>query len=300
MPPLGAKQEPINAFIRGLEGEEQRAEAFRLLYVGLTRAKDELHLCMRRRFDKAGELRMPSSSFLGMLRASLHDPVFDAPSPARAAQPPPAALSRRRLRADSLPPAPPPLATQPVPPPAVDEWASPTAKHVGTVTHLLLELVGAQGLAAWPVETLEARRGFVRQELAMRGVPHQELEPAASRVLLAIANTLASERGRWIFDERHADRASERHYTALVDGGLIEAVLDRTFIDGAGTRWIVDFKTSEPGRAPLDAFLAAEVERYREQLERYARLLRMLEDRPLALGLYFPSCDGWVGWRWDG
>ncbi|HMM76224.1 MAG TPA: UvrD-helicase domain-containing protein [Gammaproteobacteria bacterium] len=301
VPPLGVQEEPINAFIRSLEREEQRAEAYRLLYVGLTRAKDELHLCARRGFDKAGELRLPSASFLGMLRASLHDPLMDAPTPARAVLPPAPPPTRRRLRADRLPVVPRAAASLPVPPMA--EWASPTAKHVGTVTHLLLELIGAQGLEAWPAEALSARRDFVRRELALRGVPRTELEQATTRVLRAIANTLASARGRWIFDARHLDRASERHYTALLDGALVEAVLDRVFIAhdadaAAGTRYIVDFKTSEPGAAPVEAFIAGEVARYRDQLEGYARILRMNEDRPIALGLYFPSFDGWVEWRW--
>jgi len=302
IPPLGARQEPINAFIRGLESEEQRAEAYRLLYVGLTRAKDELHLCARRDFDQAGELRMPASSFLGMLRASLHDPLMDTPAPPRAARLTTAPPTRRRLRSAALP-------VPPVAPPtqlmaAAAEWAHPTAKHVGTVTHLLLELIGTQGLEAWSPATLAARQDFVRRELALRGVPRAELEQATRRVLRAIANTLDSERGRWIFDARHLDRASERHYTALLDGVSIEAVLDRVFVahDGdaaAGTRYIVDFKTSEPGALSVAEFVAAEVERYRGQLEGYARILRMVEERPIALGLYFPSFDGWVEWRWE-
>lgn len=305
VPPLGARQEPVNAFIRSLEAEEQRAEAYRLLYVGLTRARDELHLCARRGFDKAGDLRMPASSFLGMLRATLHEPMMDTPAPPRANAPVIPAAVRQRLRVEGLPVVPVAPALEPVPATNGDDWTPPTAKHVGTVTHLLLELIGHQGLAAWPLASLASRRDFVRQELLVRGVAPAALEAAASRVLRAIANTLASERGRWIFDEGHADRASERHYTTVLDGVLVEAVLDRVFVTrdssgDAGTRWIVDFKTSDPGQAPLATFLAAEQAQYRDQLERYARVLRLVEDRPIALGLYFPSCDGWIDWRWDG
>ena len=42
----------------------------------------------------------------------------------------------------------------------------------------------------------------------------------------------------------------------------------------------------------------SEVERYRPQLERYARILREIEARPIALGLYFPLLDGWREWRY--
>ncbi|MCC7120191.1 MAG: UvrD-helicase domain-containing protein [Gammaproteobacteria bacterium] len=303
VPPLGVKQEPINTFIRRLEREEQRAEAYRLLYVGLTRARDELHLCARRDFDKDGELRTPPGSFLGMLRASLHDAVLDGPAPPRADLPLRPTATRQRLRADCLPM--PSRAPVLLPPSPEERESTPVAKHVGTVTHLLLELVGRQGLAAWPPDAPVERVGFVRRELALRGVPRPALARATQRVQRALTCTLASTRGRWLFDERHLDCASERHYTAIIDGTLVDAVVDRVFVAHdadatAGTRWIVDFKTSEPGAVPVATFIAGEVARYRAQLEGYARILRMIEDRPIALGLYFPSFDGWYAWHWDG
>lgn len=300
LPPAGPEREPIYAFLRGLDAEEQRAEAFRLLYVGLTRARDELHLCVRRSFDQSGELSMASSSFLGMLRATLHDPLFDASSAPRAYALPLPPPTRQRVRLDCLPARPPTGTTRPLLPDVDVDWTSPTAKHVGTVTHLLLELIGIQGIAAWSDVDLAARGVFVRHELLTRGVARDELDAATQRVKRAVANTLTSARGRWIFDEAHADRASERHYTAVLDGVLTEAVLDRCFIDGDGVRWIVDFKTSDHGNAAPEFFVARERERYREQLERYARILRLTEDRPIALGLYFPAFDGWTDWRYTG
>ena len=45
----------------------------------------------------------------------------------------------------------------------------------------------------------------------------------------------------------------------------------------------------------MDAFLAREVDRYREQLERYARVVRSLDARPIRLALYYPLVAG--GWR---
>lgn len=300
LPPVGSDGEPIYGFLRALDAEEQRAESFRLLYVGLTRAKDELHLCARRAFDKDGELKCAAGSFLGMLHATLAGPVIEAPVAPRSAVRPAPAPTPRRLRTAWLPVAPPLVTLTPAPPAPPLEYASPIAKHVGTVTHLLFELIGLQGLAAWSGQDLAARAPFVRHELVALGVPPAELAEATRRVLHAVATTLASERGRWIFDETHTDRASERHYTALLDDMLVEAVLDRSFVDAQGVRWIVDFKTSEPGRASPAAFIAHEAAQYRPQLERYARILRLSEVRPIALGLYFPSFDGWHDWRWEG
>ena len=52
--------------------------------------------------------------------------------------------------------------------------------------------------------------------------------------------------------------------------GLVRVVIDRSFVDAAGVRWIVDYKTSRHEGAGLDEFLDREQERYRPQLERYA------------------------------
>jgi hypothetical protein len=41
------------------------------------------------------------------------------------------------------------------------------------------------------------------------------------------------------------------------------------------------------------------VERYRPQLERYARLMRRHDDRAIRLGLYFPLLDDWAEWAFD-
>ena len=106
-------------------------------------------------------------------------------------------------------------------------------------------------------------------------------------------------RGRWVLDN-HADAASELPIAGLIEGNLCEAVIDRTFIDENGVRWIIDYKTSAHDRRGLENFLEKEKERYREQLERYARLMVQRDDRPIRLGLYFPLLGEWLEWarRW--
>ncbi len=78
-------------------------------------------------------------------------------------------------------------------------------------------------------------------------------------------------------------------------GRIIHAVIDRTFVDEKGIRWIVDYKTSIPRNGEdLQAFLAAETERYRPQLAVYAELFLRLEPKnPVRAGLYFPMLDIW-------
>ena len=80
--------------------------------------------------------------------------------------------------------------------------------------------------------------------------------------------------------------------------GIAHVVLDRTFV-ADGTRWIVDFKTGSHEGADVEAFLDREVERYRDQLDRYARLVAALDPRPVRLGLYHPLLRGWREWTFS-
>ncbi len=76
-------------------------------------------------------------------------------------------------------------------------------------------------------------------------------------------------------------------------------MIDRTFVDEHGVRWIVDYKTGTHAGGDLEEFLDREQERYRVQLERYAALMRMLDNRPVKSGLYFPLLKGWWAWLGD-
>jgi len=106
----------------------------------------------------------------------------------------------------------------------------------------------------------------------------------------------ADERGRWLLDPEHREAASELALSGQVDGEVVDAIIDRTFIDGDGTRWIVDYKTGTHEGAGLDAFLDSEQARYRPQLERYARLVRHLGPERVRVGLYFPLLAAWREW----
>jgi ATP-dependent exoDNAse (exonuclease V) beta subunit len=124
-----------------------------------------------------------------------------------------------------------------------------------------------------------------------------ELALAQERVLQALHNTIRDERGRWIVSDAHREARSEYRLAGSIDGVLVNVTLDRTFIDEKGVRWIVDYKTSVHEGAGLEAFLDSERERYRAQLERYARLLAHVDARPVRLGLYFPLLNGWREWE---
>ena len=97
----------------------------------------------------------------------------------------------------------------------------------------------------------------------------------------------------------HQEAASELALNGMIEGQLVRATIDRTFINSDGVRWIVDYKTSRPVSGEgVDGFMSGEEERYRSQLQLYAALIRQLEEnRPLRTALYFPMFDGWIEQR---
>jgi ATP-dependent exoDNAse (exonuclease V) beta subunit len=68
--------------------------------------------------------------------------------------------------------------------------------------------------------------------------------------------------------------------------------------DGKDTVWIVDFKTTEQGSRSPERFEQGELLKYRDQLERYASVLRALSPEPhqIVLGLYYPLLPRLVQW----
>jgi hypothetical protein len=176
------------------------------------------------------------------------------------------------------------------------DWAGETARHVGTVVHRYLQRMAEEGLERWDAERVGAAGPILRAALRAEGVPDPELGQATGRVQRALEGVVADARARWILRGGHADAANELRLTARLDGETINVVLDRTFVDAQGTRWIIDYKTGTHEGGDLQSFLDREQERYREQLERYAKVMTGLDARPVRLALYFPLLRAWREW----
>jgi ATP-dependent helicase/nuclease subunit A len=167
------------------------------------------------------------------------------------------------------------------------------------VVHRALMEISRDGVGAWDAARLERRRSAWRAMLAGLGIPQQELAGALERVTDALVKVIADERGRWLLDPAHACARSEFSLTGVDDGALVNVVVDRSFVDPEGVRWIVDYKSGRHEGGDMRAFLDREQQRYREQLQRYARLMSAMESRPIRLGLYFPSLGGWREWPYE-
>ncbi|MGE0861391.1 MAG: UvrD-helicase domain-containing protein [Gammaproteobacteria bacterium] len=279
--------------------EAGEAEAVRVLYVALTRAKHAVHLFGHVPEPKPGQPARPSKgSFLAMLWPAVEEEVL-AGLPAEAAIAAPmvgvGSPPRSRARLDDLPTPHfilPPTGSDP---PLEFDWAGTTAKHLGTVAHRLLQaLADGAGLGAWSASIA----GYARGGLRALGVPQDVLDAALAELERAVAATRASERGQWLFSSAQREVETELCLAAVEAGRPVRVIIDRTFVDHEGRRWIVDFKTGSHRGGAREAWLDSELTRYRPQLERYARIMAALDPRPIMLGLYFPLVDGWREWAW--
>lgn len=203
---------------------------------------------------------------------------------------------RRLIPTWSLPPLAPapdlphlPVAHQSLDPPEFS-WVGETARHIGTVVHAALEqYASAPNLPS--KAAIESQREFYEYQLRRHGVPEGDLQRAAAVVVEALTRTVGHDRGRWIFAPEHSESRSEWALTGIAAGRLTNVVIDRSFVDSNGTRWVIDFKTSRHEGGGLDAFLEQELERYRPQLETYVALARGMGAEPVRAGLYFPLLD---------
>ncbi|TXF10662.1 UvrD-helicase domain-containing protein [Pelomicrobium methylotrophicum] len=313
----GAEQDPIYAYIARLDREREMLEAGRLLYVAATRARRRLHLLGHAAFTAKGgawDVRAPSSATLlaRLWPAVAHEyeraastlTPPDAEPGRRKAEAAPASIDplTRRLTADWTLPAPPPAvvwrreeAAHTLGEPVEFSWAGESARHVGTVVHRWLQRIGQDALEGWSEARVRELRPRFRAELLRLGVRGDELDSATDRVVTALVQTLADERGRWLLGP-HREARCEYRLTGLLDGELVDIAIDRTFVDAQGVRWIVDYKTGVHLGGSVDEFLDREQERYAAQLEKYARLLSLVERAPIRRGLYFPLLKGWREW----
>ncbi len=88
-------------------------------------------------------------------------------------------------------------------------------------------------------------------------MPDADLERAIRTVLQALVRTLDDKNGRWVFSPAHREARSELALTGIADSRLTNVVIDRTFIDEKGVRWVIDFKTSRHEGAALRSFSTA-------------------------------------------
>lgn len=299
----GTDHDPIYSYLSRIERSKSEQETSRLLYVAATRARRSLHLLGSLKAKDDGSVAEPESrSFLKLLWPAIAVQIAIEP-PAEKGEKTPNVRTLRRLPSAWRVPAPP----EPVKweRPRIErvrhseveiERANDRLRYAGVALHTFLQRIAREGVRVWDEARVRAHRGAYRAVLSNLGVLSGDLAWAVTRLESGLLQTLRDPRGRWTLED-HNDAQSELPIAGLIEGKLCEAVIDRTFIDD-DVRWIIDYKTSFHEGAGLENFLEQEKARYREQLERYARLMAQGDNgrHPIRLGLYFPLLNEWLEW----
>lgn len=314
--PIKQSGDQINGKYRLLnEYEKQKDwyESSRLLYVAATRARSRLHLLghVSQISGRQTEFKPATGSLLSHLwpvveatytqvlnnPADTVDPIVDSvPVESESAQ------FFTRLSQTWQTPVPPetcrftPGEVNTIHDVIEFDWAGINARLIGTVVHeILCEL---SGRATLPNSESDWKQ-FCRNRFLHLGMNENDLADAIETTILAIHNCQSDPRGQWILDPAHEQARSEYALTIKSGHDFRRVVIDRTFVDQDGFRWIIDYKTGFHAGADLDEYLEREVMRYRAQLEFYARTIISLDPAPIKLGLYFPLMQAWRMWDYQ-
>ena len=284
---------PMYDLIRDVEKNKREFEVDRLLYVACTRARRHLHLIghLEQRKDGPTPAR---ASLLARLWQN-EDGCYGAsvvqlmPSAGNAAELGP------WLRASS-----PPLIKLDVNAPEEEQaipqfaWAGPEAAPIGNAVHAALQHIGMRGVESFTEADMARLEIEMRRTLVSEGLHGTLLATATERCRNGLRTALASDRGRWLLSGTHSETYCEWALSLYLDGQVTHAIIDRSFVDADGIRWIVDYKTASHEGGDVQDFLGEEEKRYAPQLLRYAGLVKRMEpERAIRLGLYFPMLDAW-------
>ena len=306
----GADRDNTYEYLKRVDSFKSDHESGRLLYVAATRAKSALHLlghtgCKVK--DEALALQDPASGSLlkcmwEVAALKFQEALSALPLPTGSTVPNTERVPQTigRLSLDwNLPDLPPSVddaaksTANEVEGSAVSfHWVGDTLRHIGTVVHQVLKHIADEGILQWNEAKIQKNRQSYSSALASLGVPAGELPEAVERVAAALLHAIKDSRGKWLL-EKHSDAACEYSICGILEGQIVRARIDRTFIDDQNVRWIVDYKSSLHEGAGKEDFLDNECARYRDQLMRYRSLFGLMENRPMRTALYFPLLNAW-------
>jgi ATP-dependent exoDNAse (exonuclease V) beta subunit len=312
--PVWDEKNKTTDYIKHLEHEKTNYEVGRLLYVAVTRAKQNLHLLGHVNIKSDSSMGLPASnSLLAQLwpvaeqQFSSGFELYDNTMSAVENDSNQEKLlrfkniSRFRLVGSWESPVPPKdiAISQTTLEQDIEDvnlefdWAGDTAIHVGSVVHRIMEQLTNNSIKVDIRKIVQISKILLNR----LGVVDEQLDSAVQRVITAIENSLSDQRGQWILSNNHKEAKSEFKITALIDNEIRHMIIDRTFIDENDIRWVIDYKTGSHQGGGMDKFLDQEQQRYQPQLENYAQAMRLLEDRQVKMALYFPMMQQWREWN---
>ena len=263
----------------------QQHESERLLYIAATRARKSLSLYAELQ-RKEGDLILPADN---TLLARILEEVIDEAKIHECDQAtgengsPSQAAPVLRLRKYPSPASDPGASGQADTDPMDSEFLTPDSplfeqRLAGNTVHQLLESYSRhleRKKKAWDIALA---RGFAENRLRPF-IPDDSLrETMLTQVMTDFQQTITDPATAWVFDPELKQRRPEQRILSPGVGNPATSVIDLTFIDAEGSRWIIDFKTATPGTGQAEAdFLQSQAKKFMPQLQRYHGLYRRME-----------------------
>ncbi len=298
----GSEDNNLYNLLRFEKAEKSRLESTRLLYIGVTRAMKSVYLSATLA-DKNGEVATPGAGTLlatiweNLTEASVdYQPIRSMSMPFKQQDPLQTRPSLLRLPSDSFAVSDSAETSDERPTDQLDDSAqielavdNQLQIEVGNLIHEALQnyLSNNQLL---DTENLLGLKNYWRRRLNAFSFTSSEIDNAVTKIEQSLYNTLQDSELSWVFDHDQESSAAELSLQSYASGFVHTHVIDRTFIDNNGVRWIIDYKSSQPSsKQSLESFLAEQVALYSGQLTRYRSLFDNEENKGVKTALLFTS-----------
>jgi len=306
--------DPIYNLLRSREQGKRCAEAKRVLYVAVTRARKGLHLCgvaewrngrlgARSRHSPLAHIMVHEGIGAWDLSPCLEDDIRrEGTCGMEIRVNPPCSPERYTFPAsrplpEAIPMAPEPIPYRVVTPSEAREFIphpaeAPLREHGpgkperarGIIIHRIL--AGITRGKALPSDT--AVTGALRSE----GISPAEAGPLACSILDEVNRCIEEETCAWIFDRRHPEAYTEWGIEdSPVEGVVRSGIVDRIIFDGSHW-WIIDYKTVRSEGEDEGAVIGREAVMYKPQMESYRSMVSRRKGIPperIVLLLYFTA-----------
>ena len=292
--------DPVYEYLFSLEKEKIQEEIVRVLYVALTRAKQKVIMTAVVNGNlKKEKKRFAKNTFASLLELSV---LASYRGKENANQSPMMRESEeyylKQIKKISLAKLPNEPANSNINLSVDFDWAGVGAKQIGIVVHSIFQNIDNLGSADDRALQLKNAMHYAKRRLLRFGIKGSKLKESLERVRLALVNVLYTSRGDWLFSAKHSQAENEMPLLVRRDNITVKIIIDRTFVDENGCRWIIDYKTGFHEGSNIEKFLETEFIRHRHQLETYAQAIAETEEKAIMLALYFPLLNYWKEWRY--